>query len=462
MHYSTEIKKNLNRRTFVIKQAGVSSLLFIVLVGLSLTVLTVGYMSSMRSLQSSATTTHAQTQAQMQAMIGYQALTKYLKNQPLTNIDKITTGNISGGTSLITFKKITCGTNPYCFDLIGKSGGASAILRASYEITDKLGKTTVTGSVFAGGLQVNNKDTISGDGVTITVKDQKIIDNSGNIINADLKGITVKLYSPTSFIDASALKLHANYIFSKEGCEKRNLLKTGSELPLTAESFTCTNFDGVSISGDEWTVDTSKNVPVGVLWFKEKVKVKITSTPLINSIMSETAVEATIPTGNTKQSYYAYAPLPYKKLHTDAVIAKICGVSPAIPSQYCKADGTLKDDADLTEFPANIGNILFLTNGLIQLDSGNLGENGKKEDANAVHFFGNIIASKGAGGPGMASAKFVGTGIINIQGNIVVTGGTDVTQMNGNIKVKLLGANDASSAIPEHMKVFNVGGIRYM
>lgn len=52
-----------SKKNFFSAQAGVSSLLFIVLVGLSLTVLTVGYMSSMRNLQSSATTAHAQTQA---------------------------------------------------------------------------------------------------------------------------------------------------------------------------------------------------------------------------------------------------------------------------------------------------------------------------------------------------------------------------------------------------------------
>ena len=46
-------------------------------------------MSSMRNLQSSATTAHAQTQAQMQAMIGYQALGEFLKAQSLENIAKI-------------------------------------------------------------------------------------------------------------------------------------------------------------------------------------------------------------------------------------------------------------------------------------------------------------------------------------------------------------------------------------
>ena len=79
MQYSMQKKRNLDQPISFHKQAGISSLLFIVLVGLSLTVLTVGYMSSMRNLQSSATTAHAQTQAQMKAMMGYQALADFLK-----------------------------------------------------------------------------------------------------------------------------------------------------------------------------------------------------------------------------------------------------------------------------------------------------------------------------------------------------------------------------------------------
>ncbi|WP_411687711.1 hypothetical protein [Acinetobacter indicus] len=148
-----EIKRNIQNRVSFIKQAGVSSLLFIVLVGLSLTVLTVGYMSTMRNLQSSATTTHAQTQAQIQAMIGYHALIKYLKKESLENINKIETGTVSGGTEPVEFKKFACGADQYCFDLIGKSGGASAILRANFNIIDELETKSQSGSVFAGGYE---------------------------------------------------------------------------------------------------------------------------------------------------------------------------------------------------------------------------------------------------------------------------------------------------------------------
>ena len=57
-HICCKTGKNFNPAG-ALKQAGFSSLLFVVLVGLSLTVLTVGYMSSMRNLQSTAVTAHA-------------------------------------------------------------------------------------------------------------------------------------------------------------------------------------------------------------------------------------------------------------------------------------------------------------------------------------------------------------------------------------------------------------------
>ncbi len=44
----------------------------------------------------------------------------------------------------------------------------------------------------------------------------------------------------------------------------------------------------------------------------------------------------------------------------------------------------------------------------------------------------------------------------------MITGETDVTEMNGNIKLKLLGADDASSALPGYIKSFTTGTIRYM
>lgn len=169
MQYTIDMKRDMGNKISFMKQAGVSSLLFIVLVGLSLTVLTVGYMSSMRNLQSSATTTHAQTQAQMQAMIGYHALTKYLKKESLTNIAKIETGTVSGGSEDINFTKVACGTNQYCFDITGKSGGASAILSAQYTITNELTTEQLKGSVFEGGLKVRTLDNLTASDVTLEV-----------------------------------------------------------------------------------------------------------------------------------------------------------------------------------------------------------------------------------------------------------------------------------------------------
>ena len=127
------IHKKINRGQ---PQSGITSLLFILLVGMTLTVATIGYIASMKTMQSSAITTHAQTQAQMQTMIGYQALSEFLKssNMDMAKITATETGTVTSTTGqVINYKKsASCptGTGNYCFDIIGESGGAKAILRA--------------------------------------------------------------------------------------------------------------------------------------------------------------------------------------------------------------------------------------------------------------------------------------------------------------------------------------------
>ena len=232
-----DMKRNMQKNISFIKQAGVSSLLLIVLVGLSLTVLTVGYMSTMRNLQSSATTTHAQTQAQMQAMIGYHALTKYLKKESLTNIAKIESGTVSGGSELIQFTKVACGTDQYCFDLVGKSGGASAILRANYNITSELSKEQLKGSVFEGGLQVNKLESLIADGVTLEVGGGNILQQSGTPWSSkeiSEAGITLKPFSQRDFLNPTDVRKDANYIFYTDGnnipqCRINNLRRLYSD-----------------------------------------------------------------------------------------------------------------------------------------------------------------------------------------------------------------------------------------
>ena len=148
-------KINMERR-----QSGITSLLFILLVGMTLTVATIGYVTSVKTMQSSAVTTHAQTQAQMQTMVGYQALSEFLKssNMDVAKITATTTGTVTSTTgTVIHYKKsASCptGTGNYCFDIIGESGGAKAILRALFKVTNSVSSSTATGSVFAGGLFV--------------------------------------------------------------------------------------------------------------------------------------------------------------------------------------------------------------------------------------------------------------------------------------------------------------------
>ena len=245
MHYSIKKQRNLNNSIPFVKQAGISSLLFILLVGLSLTVLTVGYMSSMRNLQSSATTAHAQTQAQMKAMMGYHALSKFLLNQPQGYLDKITAGDISEGTTITSgyVKSTSCpastipGEVHYCFDITGKSGGASAIIRAMYAYQKEVQQSTVAGTIFAGGLVVGGNAKFvgeTGEDVTIFVGGTnagKVVDTAGKILT--LTGITVQAYTnPIEVADATTLKNYANYLFTKNSagameCYQNNLHITG-------------------------------------------------------------------------------------------------------------------------------------------------------------------------------------------------------------------------------------------
>ena len=308
-----DIKRSKPDGISFIKQAGVSSLLFIVLVGLSLTVLTVGYMSTMRNLQSSATTTHAQTQAQMQAMIGYHALVKYLKKESTINIEKIESGTVSGGSEVIEFTRVSCGAGHYCFDIVGKSGGATAILRTDLIIVQGEGLSAHEGSVFAGGLKVQKKETLQAltENVAISVgANIKEGLESGNIYLSN--GQTVVDYQPETdgikvnkfdggldLIPAIDMEKHANYIFKHTGttisCEKQN-----TNLQNSATSITCPYYEIVKNNGkverdyaitrgkssgtDVWIVDVDKLIKSkikmgqkfdGIFWFDGDVVIRL-------------------------------------------------------------------------------------------------------------------------------------------------------------------------------------------
>ena len=458
-----DMAKNSHTRLFA-KQAGFSSLLFIVMVGLSLTVLTVGYMSSMRNLQSSATTAHAQTQAQMQAMIGYQALGEFLKDQSLTNIEKIGTGTVSGGTTPIKFKKVTCGTNQYCFDIVGKSGGATSILRSQFIIIDELESKSQMGSVFAGGLRVNKLEDLSAAGVTLEVAGGIINKNDNKIYDTtalNSAGITVIPYTPKSFIRPEDLRKDANYIFTLENgyakCMKNNFFDATENKEIkTATVITCPL--AVIRESGSWVVNGDSEI-TGVLWFDGDVLVKLSKTKdFINTIISTKKIKTELLDESKDATYNAYAPHHYYITGTaEQKAARVLRICPAsYPLQYCEAVGELKSDALMAQSPATIANILFLSQSL-ELAAGK-----EKQHNIVVNYYGNLIANGASGGTGSPSGKFTGTGVLNIRGNVMVVGEADMTEMLGDFSMKLTNAQAAGNVVPFYKKVFSIGGIRYM
>ncbi|NNH37330.1 hypothetical protein [Acinetobacter terrae] len=462
-----DVFKNMKVPTKIIffsKQKGFSSLLFIVLVGLSLTVLTVGYMSSMRNLQSSATTAHAQTQAQMQAMIGYQALGGFLKAQSLTNIAKIETGTVSGGTSPIQFKKIACGTNQYCFDIVGKSGGATSIIRSKFIITDELESKSQTGSVFAGGLRVNKLEDLSASGVTLEVSGGIINKNNNQTYDATAlnnAGITVVAYTPKNFIRPQDLRKDANYIFTLESgnakCTKNNFFDATQNKQITVETeITCPL--AVTRESDSWVVNGNSEI-TGVLWFDGNVIVNLSkTTDFINTVISTQKIKTELLSESQDANYNAFAPHHYYITATEeqktARAQKVCPTDYLL--QYCQAAGQLKSDTLMAQSPATISNILFLSQTL-ELAAGK-----EKQHNIVVNYYGNLIANGTSGGTGSPSGKFTGTGVLNIRGNVMVVGEADMTEMLGDFSMKLTNAQAAGNVIPFYKKVFSVGGIRYM
>lgn len=478
--------KKLEKKIFFSAQAGVSSLLFIVLVGLSLTVLTVGYMSSMRNLQSSATTAHAQTQAQMKAVMGYQALADFLNKQPKGYLDNIVSGDIRDGATIKSsyVKSDLCpaATVPnevnYCFDITGKSGGASAIIRAIYAYQKTIEQSNVAGTIFAGGLVVGGNAKFvgeTGENITIYVGGTNagtVVDTSGKTITLDR--ITVEAYTnPIEVADAGTLKNHANYLFTKNSagsmeCYKNNLNISGTPIT-TPVKITCPT--GVSLNKGIWSFNSSTANLAGVVWFEGNVIIQLETTPkdMINTVLATGSVTTDLV--NKAGTYNAYAPLHYLLQANDSNIKerlnKICPAD-NYPEQYCLAYNAAERDLitslayfktnqskflkNMDGFPANLANILFLTDTEFAIDAAN---------NTTMNLYGNIVGTKGAGGTGKASGKITGTGDINVKGNLVVTGDLK-TEVQGNMTVTLGRSNSEGNSVPIVKYFTNLKSIRYM
>jgi hypothetical protein len=486
MHYFIENKKNSKKYVSFSAEAGVSSLLFIVLVGLSLTVMTVGYMSSMRNLQSSATTAHAQTQAQMKAVMGYQALADFLNKQPKGDLDKIAAGDIRDGGTItsIYVKSDSCPVTTvpnevnYCFDITGQSGGASAIIRAIYAYQKTIEQSNVAGTIFAGGLVVGGNAKFvgeTGENVTIYVGGTnagKVVDTSGKVVTLDR--ITVQAYTnPIEVADAATLKNHANYLFTKNSagsmeCYKNNLNISGTTIT-TPIKITCPT--GVSYATGTWSFDSSAVNLAGIAWFEGNVIIQLQTTPndMLNTVLATGSVTTDLV--NKAGVYNAYAPLHYLLQASDSNIKerlnKICPAD-NYPEQYCLPYNAAERNIitslqyfktnqskflkNMDLFPANLANILFLTDTEFAIDAAN---------NTTMNLYGNIVGTKGAGGTGKASGKITGTGDINVKGNLVVTGDL-TTEVQGNMTVTLGKSNSGGNNIPTVKYFTNLKSIRYM
>lgn len=163
--------------------------------------------------------------------------------------------------------------------------------------------------------------------------------------------------------------------------------------------------------------------------------------------------------GNYVNTYFdAYAPHHYvlsatSETERTARLNKVCPAS--YPIQYCESEGVLKSSADMEKLPATISNILYLASTL-QLSGG------KDQENVIVNYYGNLMANSTAGGTGGVSGKLVGTGTVRIEGNLMVVGSTDMTEMTGDFKLNLSKTDDPGNFVPVHKKIFAIGGIRYM
>ncbi len=458
-------------------QRGVASLLFILLVGISLVIIVLGVFLSLRGLQDSAITSHAQTQSEEKTMIGVKALSSFLYSKTDTQLAAITGGAITdtngtltgtAGTSVATYtKSATCPTSStttqYCFDVTASSGGASSTIRSVYQRATIVGSSTLTGSVFAGGLIVGGSASLTGNNVSISVGAQtdssgnvtvaagNVTDTSGKVINSSLSGITVSAYTSATFITAADLKSYANYQFTTSGttavCTKLNVYNSSGSTCSALSTLGIThNTDGT------WEITDPTLLPVGVLWFDNAVTIDLSSTaPLVNAIISTGSITATTSKAGT---YYSYAPYYYYETNTTSltVLERVChGTTKLdIPTQYCNSDGSFNTSA-IAGFPGSLANILFLTNNTLTLDAANTKA--------TLDFYGNIIASYGAGGTGSASGKFTGTGNINITGNLVIAGSATTT-MQGNITINLADSSATSSSVIPSVTYAN--GLRFI
>lgn len=170
------------------QQRGISTLLFVLLTGLSLGGMVFGAISYVRGLQSQSITVHALTQAQLKAWNGAEVLRQYLLQVNTTDLSKMvlnspaTFTGLDGVTATLVQAPMDDASNcpdgkMLAFDIAGVSGGASALLATSYCVKPGSVKSAgpkaainIKGDLGLGG----NIEVVGGDGKARVVVDGKV------------------------------------------------------------------------------------------------------------------------------------------------------------------------------------------------------------------------------------------------------------------------------------------------
>lgn len=236
------------------RQNGIAALLLVLLTGLSATVVAMGTMSYVRGSQKSQMTVHAQTQSEIHAWAGVQALTNYLDNHlnedPDTSLDEFLKGlgnlkfNKAGSSTHIASASYQSGcsntignSTVACFNVTGSSADSNTPLQVVYRIAQNTPPTLQrisTPMVFNGNLN------ISGGGLDVLGND--------HYRNIAVNGDITMQSAATSDISGCAT---GNIIINGGGItDHGHLYSSGGSITVDGQ-----NVNDVSLWGDDVTIN---------------------------------------------------------------------------------------------------------------------------------------------------------------------------------------------------------------
>ncbi len=170
------------------RQRGISSVLFMLLSGLSLGAMVFGAIYHVRGLQSQSVTVHAQTQAQLKAWSGAEAVRQHLYQLGAAEAAKLTVNQVVSFTALsgisatvvdvLAADATNCGGGTRVgFNITGSSGGANSLLAATFCAKGNGGTPAVVGGSPSVNIKGNLK--LSGDlKILSDAKTRVVVDGS--------------------------------------------------------------------------------------------------------------------------------------------------------------------------------------------------------------------------------------------------------------------------------------------